>query len=625
MLQHALMRTWAYWDRAGPPGRPLDLPDYEAIGTMKEALSRHAEEAYAEVGKEGRHAAEVLFRALTDTASDSRGVRRPTSVEEVAQIAEVPADRVIAVADLFRRRSCSFLTPPPDVTLGPHSVLDISHESLMRGWKRLIAWAEQERVAAAFYARLARAAAWHEQGTAALWRDPELALGLRWREENRPNKPWADRYDEGFDRTVAFLERSAEERDRAVALVERERRQKLRRARQVAGALAALLVLSIALALYARRQQLRAGEQFARADRNLTLAMTAVDEMLMSAGRQSARVAAEVPEFEEFRRELLEKAESFYAAFGAQKPDSEALQRDGARAHFRLGDIYRLLVRPDEAREHYDEASRRFSALAQQHPGNPEYRQSLANVQNWLGELLRPLDGGASDAEAAYARALSLQTALHEEFPADAGIRQELARTHYNLGILRWERGGGGGRGLSKGDRPPDAAGHVGAPLGPAGTGPGAQQPRVAPEGRAALRGGAGGDRARDRDPRGADSWRSGEPRVRIRAGSVHRQPGDYAPRAGGAGRGGRAEHESDHLLRRARSAGAVALERAGVRARPAGADSGGGGPPAGSGPGLPNGRGLVAAVRAIPVRRSRDPRSVSGWDRPSTISASGS
>jgi len=443
VLQHALMRTWAHWDQAGQPGQPMDRSDYEAIGTMREALSRHAEEAYAEVALEDRHGAEVLFRALTDTVSDRRGVRRPSSVEEIAQIAEVPEARVIAIADLFRRRGRSFLMPPPDVTLDPHSVLDISHESLMRGWQRLIAWAEKERVAAEFYSRLARGATWHEQGTAALWRDPELTLGLRWREENHPNKVWADRYDEGFDRAAAFLERSATERDRAVAQVDHERRQKLRRAWQVAGALAALLVLSIALALYARRQQFRADEQFARADRNLNLAKTAVDEMLMSAGRQSARVAAEVPEFEEFRRELLEKAGHFYAEFGTQKPDSEALQRESARAQLRLGDIYRLLHRTDEAHRHYDEASQRFSALAREHPGNPEYRQWLANVQNWLGELLRPLDGAASTAEAAYRQALSLQAALHEEFPANVDFRQELARTHYNLGILRWEHGGG--------------------------------------------------------------------------------------------------------------------------------------------------------------------------------------
>jgi tetratricopeptide (TPR) repeat protein/energy-coupling factor transporter ATP-binding protein EcfA2 len=446
VLQHALMRAWDHWERDSQGGRPIDVEDYDAIGTMKEALSRHAEEAYADLDTDtARQVAEVMFRSLTDTVTDGRGVRRPTSVEEIAEVAGVPEGEVVAVADVFRRRGRSFLMPPPDVRLGSRSVLDISHESLMRRWTRLIDWAEQERTAAEFYVRLSRAAAWHEQGTAALWRDPELSLGLKWRGETRPNRAWADRYDVGFDRASAFLARSAEARDREVAAQEQARRQKLRRAWQVAGALGVLLVVTVALAVYARRQQARADEQFVRADRNLALAKRAVDEMLMSAGRQSSRVAAEVPELEEFRRELLEKARDFYAEFGNQQPDSEALQREIARAHFRLGDIYRLLNRVDEARRHYDEASQRFAALVQAHPGNPEYRQSLGNVQNWMGELLRPLDGSAQTAEAAYDRALALQAALEREFPDDVDYRQELARTHYNRGILRAQHGGAAG------------------------------------------------------------------------------------------------------------------------------------------------------------------------------------
>jgi tetratricopeptide (TPR) repeat protein/energy-coupling factor transporter ATP-binding protein EcfA2 len=443
VLQHALMRTWDHWERTSQADRPIDIADHEAIGSMKEALSRHADEAYAELGSESaKKTAEVLFRALTDTFTDARGVRRPTNVEEIAEIAEVTQAEVIAVADVFRRRGCSFLTPSPPVALGPRSVLDISHESLMRGWTRLIEWAEQERTAAEFYVRLARTAGWHEQGTAGLWRDPELSLGLKWRDETRPNQSWAERYDVGFERAAAFLGRSAEARDREVEAVERSRRQKLRRAWQVAGTLAALLVVTLALAVYARRQQARADEQFVRADRNLALAKGAVDEMLSSAGRQSSRVAAEVPELEEFRRELLEKARDFYAEFGDQKPDSEALHREIARAQFRLGDIFRLLNRVDEARTHYDEAVRGFEALVKAHPSTPEYRQSLGNVLNWRGELLRPLEGEARAAEAAYERALGLQTALQAEFPDNPDYRQERARTHYNRGILRAQHAG---------------------------------------------------------------------------------------------------------------------------------------------------------------------------------------
>ena len=194
---------------------------------------------------------------------------------------------------------------------------------------------------------------------------------------------------------------------------------------------------------------MRADEQFVRADRNLGLAKRAVDEMLMSAGRQSARVAAEVPELEEFRRELLEKARDFYAEFGTQKPDSEALQREIARAHFRLGDIYRLLNRTDEARRHYEEASQRFAALAKEHPADPQYRQWLGNVQNWLGELLRPLGrrGGRRRRRPTTVR-WRCSPPCSRSSPRTWTIVQELARTHYNRGILRSEHGERRGRRL---------------------------------------------------------------------------------------------------------------------------------------------------------------------------------
>ncbi|HYN20233.1 MAG TPA: ATP-binding protein, partial [Thermoanaerobaculia bacterium] len=39
ILQHALLRTWNRWEEDHQPGEALDLRHYEAIGTMKEALS----------------------------------------------------------------------------------------------------------------------------------------------------------------------------------------------------------------------------------------------------------------------------------------------------------------------------------------------------------------------------------------------------------------------------------------------------------------------------------------------------------------------------------------------------------------------------------------------------------
>ena len=78
ILQHAMMRTWEYWQTNHAEGEPIDLNHYEAIGTMTEALSRHAEETFLELDTpERKLIAERMFKALTDRGSDARGVRSP--------------------------------------------------------------------------------------------------------------------------------------------------------------------------------------------------------------------------------------------------------------------------------------------------------------------------------------------------------------------------------------------------------------------------------------------------------------------------------------------------------------------------------------------------------------------
>jgi len=80
-----------------------------------------------------------------------------------------------------------------------------------------------------------------------------------------------------------------------------------------------------------------------RAEGNLQLARKAVDESLSSAGRQQSRETADLPEMEEFRKELLDKAGNFYALFTKQNSKNEGLRSEAAWAHSRLGDISRLL------------------------------------------------------------------------------------------------------------------------------------------------------------------------------------------------------------------------------------------------------------------------------------------
>ena len=258
VLQHALMRTWNRWAGRHEPG-PIDLDDYEGVGGLRDALSRHAEEAFAEAspGRE-QQLVERMFRALSDIATDARGGRRPCSVAEIAAVAEVPVEEVARAVELFRRPGRSFLMPPDPVPLTAGTIVDLAHESLMRCWTRLRGWIEEERAAANVYLRLTRAAQWFEDGTAGLWRDPELGLGLKWRAERQPTAAWAERYDPSFDRAMRFLEESQRERDRLANERREERRRQWRRLQWVAAALALLLFISGVNAYVATRESARA-------------------------------------------------------------------------------------------------------------------------------------------------------------------------------------------------------------------------------------------------------------------------------------------------------------------------------------------------------------------------------
>ena len=228
ILQHALNRTWAAWSSATPdlPTTPLTLAHYEAIGTMAHALDRHAERSLAELADDAaRLLAERVFKALTDRAADPRGVRRPTRLDMLCKITGATPETLAPVLAVFRKPSRSFLMPPAQEPLAAETVIDISHESLMRVWERLKRWTDDEAQSAQRYKRVAETAALHGTGAAGLWRDPDLQLALDWRAKAAVNAAWAACYAPGFEVAMAFLDLSRADRDAELARDAQQARQ----------------------------------------------------------------------------------------------------------------------------------------------------------------------------------------------------------------------------------------------------------------------------------------------------------------------------------------------------------------------------------------------------------------
>lgn len=267
ILQHALMRTWSYWSLYRDyEEEQVDLKHYEAIGTMKEALSMHANEAFDELTDDQKRICEILFKAITEKRGESFGIRRPTRLNEIAAIADCSEEEITDVIEKFREPGRSLLTPAFGTPMTSKSMVDISHESLMRIWVRLKNWVDDEAEAVQMYIRLAEAASMYQVGKAGLWRPPDLQLALNWQSKHKPTLVWGQRYHPAFERTLVFLEYSKKEFETEQRIKELEQKRKLQRARRTALVLATATIISILFLIYAFVQKLEADANFKLAE-----------------------------------------------------------------------------------------------------------------------------------------------------------------------------------------------------------------------------------------------------------------------------------------------------------------------------------------------------------------------
>jgi WD40 repeat protein/energy-coupling factor transporter ATP-binding protein EcfA2 len=327
ILQHALMRTWSYWaNYRDYDDEPVDLKHYEAIGTMSEALSMHANEAYDELTEPQKHICEIMFKAITEKRGENFGIRRPTRLNEIAAIADCTEEEIVEVIEKFREPGRSLLTPAHGTSITSKSMVDISHESLMRIWVRLKNWVDDEADAVQMYLRLSEAAAQYQVGKAGLWRPPDLQLALNWLAKHKPTLVWGQRYNPAFERTMIFLEYSRKEFETEQRIRELEQKRKLQRARITALVFGGLTVLSLIFLVYAFIQK-------TAAETNAELA------------RLNAEAAQEAKTQAEFQRDLAKIAQKdaedarIIAEAERQRADDERIRAEENAEAARLAEI----------------------------------------------------------------------------------------------------------------------------------------------------------------------------------------------------------------------------------------------------------------------------------------------
>jgi WD40 repeat protein len=261
VLQHAMMRTWEFWLHNNDPSVPIKMRDYEAAGRVENALSMHANEAFEELSEEGKRVCKSIFRCLTEKGSDNKGTRHPATVRYLAEIAKAPDAAVIEVVERFRAKGRSFLTPVEGTPIDSDTVIDISHESLMRIWDKLKTWVEEEFSSVQMYLRLAEASSQFQLGKTGLWRPPDLHLALNWKKTQNPTLAWAKKYNPAFEKVMVFLDSSEKKYQQEEQNKVKIQRLELNRTRKFALYMLTATVVLAFLVVFALTQRQKAVEK----------------------------------------------------------------------------------------------------------------------------------------------------------------------------------------------------------------------------------------------------------------------------------------------------------------------------------------------------------------------------
>ena len=140
LIQHGLAQLWgsAAINR-NKDGPILGLDDYRSAGSLASMISAHADEVAGTAAddEEGKKLIEELFRALTEIDSEGRAVRRPQQFGQLVAVTGATQERLRLVLEAFRRPGVSFVTPFFPKAIELETEIDVSHEALIRNWKRI--------------------------------------------------------------------------------------------------------------------------------------------------------------------------------------------------------------------------------------------------------------------------------------------------------------------------------------------------------------------------------------------------------------------------------------------------------------------------------------------------------
>ena len=281
VMQHVLNRVWQA-EIAEGNGKELRLETYQHLGGIGGALNQHGEEILARLGDDRTAVCEKIFRALVTGNTIATARRRALSFADLVRETDLDAAVVQEIVEAFRSSDVNFLRPPADVPLSDRTVIDISHESLIRQWSKLSDWLSNEARGAAVIRRVTDSKDRYDSGEGDLLSGLDLANISSWWAEDNPTADWARRYTSDFDGIESYLKKSLETEKKQLAQSEAKERRERTRLRVFAGATSAVAIAAAFFFWDARQQRdeavdLRAAAESSQAEMLMTTESLAID------------------------------------------------------------------------------------------------------------------------------------------------------------------------------------------------------------------------------------------------------------------------------------------------------------------------------------------------------------
>jgi formylglycine-generating enzyme required for sulfatase activity/energy-coupling factor transporter ATP-binding protein EcfA2 len=216
LIQHGLMFLWNAAAEKVKPGEciVLDSGPLESAGGLVPLLSDHADTIVdlAAADPARRVVLERLFRALTDMNVEGKAIRRPQTFGDLVAVTQSEPDTLRGIIKAFRRDGVSFITPYGNQPIANDTIIDISHEALIRCWNKLAdpgsGWLTHEFNDGLIWRSLLVEAEGFAADKRRVLSPATTAERWKWWQHRHVNAAWARRYGDSFPLVKKLIDAS---------------------------------------------------------------------------------------------------------------------------------------------------------------------------------------------------------------------------------------------------------------------------------------------------------------------------------------------------------------------------------------------------------------------------------